>query len=73
MCCAILHNVLLGQSHEEVEQLLEVLRLEGLDGEVIDEDGGADDSPNANADDRVLARGTEIRRELGLYLSMQRQ
>ena len=28
--CALLHNVLLGQSHEQVEQLLEVLRVEGL-------------------------------------------
>jgi hypothetical protein len=30
LCCAILHNVLLGQSHEDVEQLLEVLQLEGF-------------------------------------------
>jgi hypothetical protein len=30
LCCAILHNMLLGQSHEDVEQLLEVLQLEGF-------------------------------------------
>lgn len=29
LCCAILHNILLGQSHEEVEELLQVLRSEG--------------------------------------------
>ena len=33
LCCAILHNMLLGQSHEEVEHLFEVLRTEGLEGE----------------------------------------
>jgi hypothetical protein len=37
-CCAILHNVLLGQSHYEVEQLMQVLRREGLDGDVTDDD-----------------------------------
>jgi hypothetical protein len=39
MCCAILHNVLLGQSHDEVEQLLQVLRHEGLEGDITDDDG----------------------------------
>jgi len=36
-CCAILHNVLLGQSHEEVERLLQVLRVEGLDDDETEE------------------------------------
>jgi hypothetical protein len=40
LCCAILYNVFLGQSHEDMEQLLEVLRLEGLEGEVVDEADG---------------------------------
>lgn len=31
LCCVILHNVLLGQSHKEVEELLQVLRMEGLE------------------------------------------
>jgi len=30
--CAILYNTLLGQSHEKVERLLQVLRTKGLDG-----------------------------------------
>ena len=38
LACAILHNMLLGQSHEDVENLLHVLRAEGLDAEVIHED-----------------------------------
>jgi hypothetical protein len=40
LCCAILHNVLLGQSNEDVEQLLEVLQVEGFEGEVVDEADG---------------------------------
>ena len=71
--CAILHNVLLGQSHEDVEQLLEVLRTEGLHGEVIDDDVGQGDAGNPNRDDVVGARGSEVCRDLGLYLTMQRQ
>jgi hypothetical protein len=35
-----LHNVLLGQSNEDVEQLLEVLQVEGFEGEVVDEADG---------------------------------
>jgi hypothetical protein len=40
LCCAILHNVLLGQSNEDVKQLLEVLQVEGYEGEVVDEADG---------------------------------
>ena len=40
LVCAILHNVLLGQSHEDVENLLGVLRTEGLDGEVCNDNAG---------------------------------
>lgn len=36
LACAILHNVLLRQSHDEVQNLLEVLRFEGLEGGVED-------------------------------------
>ena len=39
-CCAILYNVMLGQFHEEVEQLLQVLQNEGLDGQVVDKEPG---------------------------------
>ena len=72
LACAILHNVLLGQSPEEVEELLGVLRREGLEGEVIDEDGGAVEPGNQNADDVVNEGGTEVRRNLAVYLTLQR-
>jgi len=72
ICCAILHNVFLGQSHEQVEQLLGVLRTKGLDGEVIDEDVESGEGANPNGNDIVFARGSEVRSNLGLYLSMQR-
>jgi len=40
MCCVILHNILLGQSHEQVEQLLQILQQEGLCAEDGDEVAG---------------------------------
>ena len=78
ICCALLHNVLLGQSDEEVERLLNVLRTEGLDGEVIDEElvpgdgGNVNAQDDENAPDGDLARGTTIRSNLGIYLTVQR-
>ena len=36
LCCVILHNILMDQSHKEVGQFLEVLQVEGLHGEVVD-------------------------------------
>ena len=37
-CCSLLHIVLLWQLYKEVQRLLEVLCMEGLDGEVVGED-----------------------------------
>jgi hypothetical protein len=73
ICSAILYNVLFGQSHEEVEQLLQVLWNEGLDGEVLDEDPGPVDFGDALNDDTALAQASEKCLELGVYLSLQRQ
>ena len=47
LCCAILHNMLLGQSHEEVENFFQFLRDEGLYGEVGDGVAGVEDAPDA--------------------------
>ena len=47
ICCAILHNMLLLQSHEEVERLLQVLRTEGLPEADADEGMGADGDEGA--------------------------
>ena len=38
LCCALLHNVLLEQSHEEVHRFLDILQRKGIEGP-IDEDG----------------------------------
>jgi hypothetical protein len=71
ICCAILHNVLLGQFQDQVEQLLNILRTEGFEGEVVDDDGIEGDGPNAQPDDVGFVQGIEVQRELGIYLSMQ--
>jgi hypothetical protein len=72
-CCAILHNILLGQSHEEVEQLMEVLREERLHGEVTDDEEdpvGHDPQEVQNGPAMV---GAELRIRLSVYLATQRQ
>jgi hypothetical protein len=73
--CAILHNVLLGQSHDEVERLLGVLRKEGLAGEVLDDEADgmniAGEPPREDIPVEAL-RDTDKRSELGVYLAMQR-
>lgn len=42
MCRCILRNILLWQSQEDVEDLLQVLRNEGLDGAILDDDACED-------------------------------
>jgi hypothetical protein len=73
--CAILHNVLLGQSHDEVERLLGVLWNEGLAGEVLDDEADGMDivgePPREDIPVEAL-RGADKRSELGVYLAMQR-
>lgn len=70
--CAILYNVLLGQLHEEVEELLGVLRREGLNREVIHEEVELAEGAHLYGDDIVNVPRTKVRCDLGLYLSMQR-
>jgi hypothetical protein len=72
-CCAILHNVLLGQSHEEVEQLLHVLRREGLEGEVIEDEGEPTENERPEAEAAPAVAGTELRSRLAMYLAARRQ
>ena len=72
LSCAILHNILLGQSHEEVEALLELLRDEGLHGAVEDEEDDVEDVADAAQDPTVAAAGTDKRKELEVFLSIQR-
>jgi hypothetical protein len=67
-CCAILHNVLLGQSHYEVEQLMQVLRREGLDGDVTDDDAQAPENDPRGFEQGPALASTEIRNRLGVYI-----
>jgi hypothetical protein len=67
---AILYNVLFGQSHEEVEQLLQVLQSEGLDGEVVNEEPRPIDIGEAVDDNIAVAQASEKRKELGMYLAL---
>lgn len=73
LSCAILHNILLAQSHEEVETLLQILRDEGLDGAVEDDDGAPAEAADAVHDDGAAVQGNDKRTRLGLYLTMQRR
>jgi hypothetical protein len=38
LCCALLHNILLVQSQEDVKHLLQVLLQERLYGEIVNDD-----------------------------------
>lgn len=72
ICCAILHNVLLRQSHAKVEDLLRVLRTKGMQPEVIDEDVAAEDVPVVIPEDRAHALGMEKQTQLGVHLTTRR-
>ena len=71
-CCAILHNILLGQSHRDVERLLQVLRTEGLQDEVSEEPAVVNEAVEVIRDDTAHFEGTEKRRQLGIFLALQR-
>jgi hypothetical protein len=73
MCCAILHNVLLEQSHDEVEQLLEVLRCEDLEGDITDDDGEPAENEPREAEQGLAVATTELRSRLALYVAGRRQ
>ena len=75
LCCAILHNMLLGQSHAEVENFFQVLQDEGLYREVGDDVAGVEDAPDATNKSKDIITTTvasEKRQQLGIHLSQQR-
>ena len=70
LCCAILHNMLLGQSHEEVENFFQVLQDEGLYGEVGDDVPGVEDAPDStNEMEDIIATtvASDKRQQLGMH------
>ena len=71
--CALLHNVLLGQCHGDVERLLQVLQTEGLQEEPLDEQHAVVvDAVEAIRDDCAHRQGNDKRQELGVFLALQR-
>ena len=71
ICCAILHNMLLGQSHQEVERLLQVLRMEGLPDQDADE-AVVVDVDEGGQDDVQLPGSAKKSWQLGIFLALQR-
>ena len=73
LCCALLHNVLLRQSHEEVKELLQVLRIEGLQTENANKESVVIDPPDTLTEDLATALGSEKRSQLGVFLTTRRR
>jgi len=71
-CCALLHNILLGQTNKEVERLLQVLRIEGLSREDVPEDVELAVEVEPVSDDVALARGIAKQCDLGVHMALQR-
>lgn len=71
-CCALLHNVLLNETNEVVENLLEVLRAQGERDPVADSENFIDEVDDALPLDHEWLPGNDKHRELGIILSIQR-
>jgi hypothetical protein len=71
--CAILHNLLLGQTTADVERLLGILEAEGWRQQCDDEDpnGVVDDAPG-NFEVGEKPGSTDLQHALGMYLAAQR-
>jgi len=72
VCCCILHNILLRQSHEDVEEFLRLLDSEGMEVENPDP---LDIPPIAAFvnEDVPATEGAEKRHDLGVYLTTRRR
>lgn len=70
VCCCILHNLLLGQSSEEVDRLLEMLQREGM-APALDEDPVPEVPPEDGAPRNEL-QGEEKRTSLAAFLVQER-
>jgi len=69
LCCAILHNILLGQDPAQVENLLDILRNEGMDTEERNDNPPPVQFFNAVQEDNANEVGRRKRHDLGVYLS----
>jgi len=73
LACAILHNMLLGQSHKQVKNLLHVLRSKGLAREDEDEAAVGPQAANGLAKISEVVGAINKCNEIGVYLTIQRQ
>jgi hypothetical protein len=71
-CCAILHNILLGQSHNKVEQFMQVLWREGLEGDVTDDEAEPIENEGRGFEHGPAMAGNEVRHRLAVYIAAQR-
>lgn len=70
VCCCILHNLLLGQSAEEVDRLLAMLQREGM-APALDEDPG-EERPGEDGPPREEVQGERKRGMLAAFLVQER-
>jgi len=72
VCCCILHNILLRQSHEDVEDFLRLLDSEGMQKEDTPVFDAGPIAPFVN-EDVPTTEGAEKRHQLGVYLTTRRR
>jgi len=75
LACAILHNVILGQAPEEVEDFLNMLRCEGLDNgsATVTETEVTPAVPDDTGDNNVSTVSRQKRHDLRVYLTIRRR
>lgn len=71
LCCALLHNVLLKDSHDDIDRLLEVVHGAGHEQRTLATDEEDDVVPAEEGDDEDLDVAVVKRTELGVFLSSQ--
>ena len=71
-CCALLHNVLLKESDEDVERLLEVVQNRNSTVRADSTPPAVDEIADEEADDDDLEAAQMKRTQLGVFLTVQR-
>jgi len=72
VCCAILHNILLKDSDEEIARLLEIIHMQNGRDEDTDEVNVEDDFSETEVEDVEPEEARAKRSDLGAFLSIQR-
>ena len=71
-CCSILHNISMGQSHNQVEQFMQVLWYEGLEGDVSDDEVEHVENEGREFEHGPAMAGNEVRCRLAVYIATRR-